>query len=189
MASLERHVLVVCTANVCRSPVAELVLARHFAAAGHTVAVASAGVSGGRIHVHKDTVEAARLGGIDLTGHVSRRLTADMIATEGADLVICMTREHVAQAVGLDPSAWPRSFTLKGLVRRASAPAMLGFSGDWTEWLAAAGAGRKPRDLLGVDTTDDVPDPYGRPLNAHLLMTAVVNDLCARLVRLAPSPD
>ena len=176
-----KRILVVCTANVCRSPVAEHLLRRHLEATGHDAVVTSAGVIGGRLDVHRYTVDAARMGGIDLTGHRSRLLTQDLIATEGADLVIGMAREHVAQVVGLDKTAWPRTFTLKSLVRRSTATPVDVADGDWQAWLEALGADRHANELVRPDPADDVRDAYGLPAAAHMAMTADLNTLCQQL--------
>lgn len=185
-ATAPKRILVVCTANVCRSPVAEHLLRRHLAAAGHEAVVTSAGVIGGRLEVHPFTIDAARMGGIDLTSHRSRRLTADLIATDGADLVIAMTREHVAQIVGLDKTAWPRTFTLKSLVRRSAAAPEGTPAGDWQTWLEALGADRHANELVRPDPADDVRDAYGLPAAAHMAMTADVNLLCEQLATRLP---
>lgn len=179
MAFNERHVLVVCTANVCRSPVAERLLQREWAAAGIPVRVQSAGSLGGRNKVHPHTVEAARFARIDLTDHESRALTTEMIESEGADLVIGMTREHLRAAISLEPSCWPRAFTLRELVRRTSElptpPA------DWDDWLAACHDDRFMGDLMVPQPFDDLPDPYGRPLSEHILMVQEVAGASARI--------
>jgi len=180
----ERHVLVVCTANVCRSPVAERLLQREWAAAGIPVRVQSAGSLGGRNNVHGYTVEAARFARIDLTDHRSRPLTTEMIATEGADLVIGMAREHLRAAISLEPSCWPRAFTMRELVRRTgelpTPPA------DWDDWLAACHDGRHMGDLMVPEPTDDLPDPYGRPLSDHIMMVQEVAGASALIATALP---
>lgn len=181
-----KRILVVCTANVCRSPVAEHLLRRHLAKAGHDVVVRSAGVIGGRLDVHPLTVAAAQMGGIDLTAHRSRLLTRELLATDGADLVIAMTREHVIQIVGLDNTTWPRTFTLKDLVRRATAARAAGEPGDWKSWLETLGADRHASELTDSDPADDVRDAYGLPSAVHLAMTAELNALTQQLAAVAP---
>src|SRR5688572_15173765 len=69
---------------------------------------------GQRVPDHGVAVMAAR--GYDTTGHRSRRLSAKLV--EPADLIVAMAREHVAEVVAANPSAWGRTFTLKELVRR-----------------------------------------------------------------------
>jgi protein-tyrosine phosphatase len=178
-AESPRRVLVVCTANVCRSPVAERLLQRDWTQAGVAVEVRSAGSRGGRNTVHRYTREAAGFARIDLDDHRSRMLTDGMIQTEGADLVIGMTREHLRVALALDPDCWPRAFTLRELARRTdelSPPPT-----EWDDWIARCGSDRD-RALLHVpDLGDDLPDPYGRPASAHILMVQEVSILAGAI--------
>ena len=84
---LER-VLMVCTGNVCRSPMAEGLLRARFAARGRG-SVSSAGIAAlaGR---PADPIAVALLAerGIDLSGHRARQLTPDLIGA--AELVLVM---------------------------------------------------------------------------------------------------
>lgn len=181
------RILVVCTANVCRSPVVQRLLQRRLDEAGLPAVVTSAGTRGGRLDPHHDTVRAAATRGVDLGGHLSRPLTGDIIRHDGADLVIAMTREHLRAVIGVESAAWPRTFTLKELARRGlSTP--LGAVG-LGEWLAAAGEGRRAAGLMGPSVDDDIGDPYGGPYGEHLAMVDEVDDLVTRLVRLLPVRD
>jgi protein-tyrosine phosphatase len=178
------RVLAVCTANICRSPVAERVLRRHLSAAGWDVTVRSAGTHGGRLPVHRDTLAAAAGAGIDLSDHVSRALDRSLLHEDGADLVVAMTREHLRDVVALDPTVWGRTFTLKELVRRAGdVPAG---SVDLATWRAALGDGRRAADLMRPNPADDVADPFGGPASGHAAMVRDLDDLAARLARLVP---
>lgn len=180
----ERRLLVVCTANVCRSPVAERLLRRHIA--DRCLVVSSAGTHGGRLDIHHDTIRAAREIDLDLGGHTSRRLTSALIDTDGADLVLTMTREHLREVVGLAPHAWPRSFTLKELTRRAlDVPSSVT---DFAEWVRLVGEGRRAADLMVASPDDDLDDPYGGPYRGHLDMVREVDVLTRRLATLLPSP-
>jgi len=118
-----RQVLLVCTGNLCRSPLAaalyEAALARRLGcgredllARGH--AVLSAGMAAEAGHpATPETVDAARARGIDLRGHRSRPLTPHLL--DSADRVLVMEGaqrsrllEFAADAAGkvdlLDPS-------------------------------------------------------------------------------------
>jgi protein-tyrosine phosphatase len=184
------RILVVCTANVCRSPVAERLLARHLASAGIAAGVRSAGTVGGRLDVHPHTVVAAAGYEVDLTDHVSRRLTGELLGTEGADLVVTMAREHLREVVALDPDAWPRTFTLKELARRALDAPPTAPRGDpttaWSTWRTAIADGRRAADLLRPDPADDVADPYGGPARHHAEMVAELDALTRRVAQLLP---
>jgi protein-tyrosine phosphatase len=188
--STERRVLVVCTANVCRSPVAERALQREWAACGIPAKVTSAGIRGGRLEVHPYTVEAAGFAKLDLTDHRSRRLDPDLLTTAGADLVLGMTREHLRGAIELDPGCWPRAFTLRELARRiAELTDPDETDTDWDAWLAACHTGRDLQTLLIPDLVDDLPDPYGQPAGAHILMVQEITLLARTIARATPRPD
>ena len=91
-------VLVICTANICRSPMGAGLLQHAFAAQPeplHSLRVASAGVSardGER--VSENSVIALKKAAIDISGHVSRQLTQQML--DEAFVVLCMTESHRA---------------------------------------------------------------------------------------------
>lgn len=107
------------------------------------------------------SVRAMAARGLALDAHVSRAVDAAMLAD--ADLVLGMARHHVRHAVVSDPSAFPRTFTLKELVRRGEALGPRRPDQPLREWLAEVHAGRRSSDLLGESPDDDVADPIGRP--------------------------
>jgi protein-tyrosine phosphatase len=175
-----RRLLVVCTANVCRSAVAERMLARALSGRvdvdGAEWVVRSAGTASVRAPMDRHTVAAAAAVGLTLDGHVARHLSSEIIATDGADLVLTMTREHLRTVVGLDPSAWPRTFTLKEFARRASAIPQVGSDqGGFQAWRARLAEGRRAAGLMKPDPDDDVVDPYGEPRRSHDLMVETLS--------------
>lgn len=82
------HVLVVCTGNVCRSPMAEGLLRARFARLGRG-SVESAGIAAlvGR-PAEPYAVEAVARRGVDISGHRARQLTPELLAA--ADVVLVM---------------------------------------------------------------------------------------------------
>jgi protein-tyrosine phosphatase len=124
--------------------------------------------------------------GLDLGRHRSRAFTAAHL--DGADLVIAMARRHVREAVLASPDAWPRTFTLKELVRRGEACGPRRPGQSLAAWLARVHQGRRTNDLLGDDPCDDVEDPIGRHDHVYEATAAELDDLIGRLVELAFAP-
>ena len=122
------HVLCVCTANVCRSPAAALLLraglrARLGGTAGAEIVVASAGTwASSDRPVEPGTAAALRRAGVsaaDVVAARSTRLTPEAVA--GADLLIGSTAEHVRAVWRFQLASRHRAFTLGELVRLTEA--------------------------------------------------------------------
>jgi len=95
------RVLLVCTGNTCRSPMARVILESALARRGwsQVVEVRSAGV--GAYPGSPATGEAVRVAkrrGLDLSGHESTPLDEELV--EWADLILTMSPSHLA------PVAW-----------------------------------------------------------------------------------
>ena len=187
----ELRVLVVCTANVSRSPLGAAFLSKRLADAGVVASVRSAGVMRTGLPVDELSVIVGRARGVDVAEHRPRRLTAAILAEEGTDLVITMTRAHVREVVALDPSAWGRTFTLKELARLVRRERFAEV-GDTGSWVARFGAGRTVQDLLGADERDDIGDPYGGSLAVHRDIATEIDELLEVVVdgflRFVPTP-
>jgi protein-tyrosine phosphatase len=145
-------VLVVCTANVCRSPLAARLLAAELG-----VPVLSAGA--------RATPGVPACERTAVPGHAAVRLEAGHV--RAATLVLGAAREHRSAAVALVPSAQSRTFTLLQAARLATwlsdqgvaAPAGLGPQDRLAWWVAELDAARgdAPR---GDAADDDLPDPH-----------------------------
>jgi protein-tyrosine-phosphatase len=179
------NVLMVCTGNTCRSPMAAALLGRRLDDAGVKATVRSAGLlfDGKPVTEHGLAVMADR--GLDTSDHRSRRLRPDLLAE--ADLVVGMARSHVREAVALVPDALGRAFTLKEIVRRGEEPGGKAPDEPLEAWLARLAAGRRLSDLLGDSDADDVADPIGGPRRSYERTAAELDDLTMRLARLLSS--
>jgi protein-tyrosine phosphatase len=181
-------VLVVCTANICRSPVAHSLLARALAGSGD-VRVASAG-----LHARDGSPaseDMTRLFGDPLDGFTARQLTREMI--EAADLVLVMTRDHRSAVVDAAPTAVRRTFTLREfadlavLARQVKPTVVGGSAGERLAAFTTLAPRLRVRRAAGVD--DDVADPYGRGEEAHLRALAEIQDAVAAIVGAAGADD
>ncbi|HUQ63692.1 MAG TPA: ribose 5-phosphate isomerase B [Acidimicrobiales bacterium] len=168
-----------CTGNICRSPVAEALLRHRLSDSGADVHVASAGLLRGGLPASEHGIAVLAERGFDLSEHRSQPVTPQLL--EGADLVLGMAREHVREAVVLVPQAFPRTFTLKELVRRGEAIGPRGEGETVEMWLERAHAGRTSIDLMGASPADDVADPIGHPRPIYERMVAELDNLTVRL--------
>lgn len=90
------HILVVCTGNICRSPMGAALLQHALAAQQEplrSLKVLSAGVASRTgEHASPNAVTALRKVGLDIRGHSSRPVTQELL--DKALLVLCMTESH-----------------------------------------------------------------------------------------------
>jgi protein-tyrosine phosphatase len=89
------HILLVCTGNTCRSPLAEVLLRRALQEAGVTdVTVASAGTGAfAGEPASEGSYLVALEHGLDLAAHRARVVTREMV--EASDLALTMSRGHL----------------------------------------------------------------------------------------------
>lgn len=175
------RILVVCTANMCRSPLAAAMLDRALDQRGVAADVRSAGLMTGGRPMPADGLRVAREHGLDLTGHVSQEL--DLWTAERADLILTMTREQGRTILADAPELWSRTFTL------------ISFRG-WLGMRPAGGlghqlgliAGRRQRSEMLGSGPDDVADPIGQRPAAWRRLADVLDEettaLADRLARL-----
>jgi protein-tyrosine phosphatase len=176
------EILLLCTANVCRSVMAQALLSARLAARGVAVPVASAGLLGGGRPPPPPGVLVMAATGIDVTGHRSRIVTADDLAA--ADLILGLAREHVRHAAVLLPAAWPRAFTIRELARRGRQSGARATGEPLGDWLTRAADGRRRPDLLGSHPADDVADPAGGPPRGYQATADLLDRLTRDLVEL-----
>lgn len=157
------HILVVCTGNICRSPMGEIVLADRLAAAGLDLQVTSAGISDEEegAPIHPGTRAILTDNGFDVPRGEAHRVTDAELTSAG--LILAMTRAHAhalgrrATAVGADLERihlW-REFDGSGLQ-----PASAGCFGP--DGVLASGVDDRVRFADGPASSSDadVPDPW-----------------------------
>ncbi len=90
---MEKKILIVCTGNTCRSPMAEGILEKMAEERGLLLDVFSAGTAANEgDEAAEQAVEVLKEKEIDLSGHQAKPLNEEMI--KEADLILVMTERH-----------------------------------------------------------------------------------------------
>ncbi len=134
------HVILLCTGNICRSPMAEKLLQHALAAEDaplKDIRVVSAGVAAGLGNPASDnSVKALQRVNLDLSQHQSQPLTDELL--DRAFAVLAMTHSHLDLVHAFHPDAEPGARL------------------------------HLFREFIGGEETDDeIPDPYGASLDAY----------------------
>ena len=104
-------ILILCTGNICRSPLAEALLRDRAQAQGKKVLVRSAGIGALVDHgADQTTRQVAGLHQIDLGGHRAQQLNLEL--TRWADLILGMEKHHLDYTNDLDPTTRGKTFLL-----------------------------------------------------------------------------
>jgi len=107
-----KRILVLCTGNICRSPMAQAVLQGELAKAGHMDAsVYSAGIAAVVGHAAAEpTQQLMHERGLDISGHRATQLVPDMLLQ--MDLVLVMEKQQQQFVEKMQPAAKGRIFRL-----------------------------------------------------------------------------
>jgi len=177
------RILFVCTANRCRSVLAEAFARRRFA--GRPFIFASAGfLESGRPMPPAGLLVAAE-NGLDMSGHLSQRIEMRRLAEW--DLVLTMSRRHTRELVATDPGLWPRVFTLPQFVRWLDAHPP-GRHAVLRTWIELLGSDRNRSEMVGSRPEDEIADPVdGPPAAWRELVTTLTTDLDRIADRLIPT--
>jgi len=161
------RILVVCTANICRSPMAAAMLAAASVDRGVALTVSSAGFLFEGNPASDTATKVMRERGLDLAPHRSRIVTRQLL--DDADLVLTMERRHARDLV-LKCGNEEKVHTLKAfgalvfeLTAAEHEPSIAGVR----PLLRAAAIARSGPAFLGDGRVDEIADPHGRSARVH----------------------
>lgn len=170
------RILVVCTANICRSPLAEHLLRSALTAASAPGSlrfeVSSAGIRGwdGAEMDPPAAAELTRLGS-DAQEFRARSLTDDQCTA--ADLILTATMEHRAYVLQEVPRALNRTFTLLEFAHLMSeVESVRSVRGSPVELVKRAALARGAATLEDYD----ILDPYGAEADVHRRTADVIHE-------------
>ncbi|MBI4436344.1 MAG: low molecular weight protein arginine phosphatase [Candidatus Omnitrophica bacterium] len=149
-----KRLLVVCTGNSCRSVMAKGLL-KKLLESRKDVEIASAGTAAmPGFRPTQETIEIMARHGIDVSGHLSQRLTPDMV--DRADLVLVMERGHQEEILKKIPRAKKKVFLLREYADTApSSPTM---------------------DI-------EIPDPIAKPIEVYESCFRAIQEAIERVVK------
>jgi protein-tyrosine phosphatase len=175
------EILVVCTGNICRSPIA----AGLFEARGRglleplTVRTAGTGAARGQPPTPEAVASASELGA-DIGAHLSAPLDPGAIK---ADLVLAMTASHREEVVRHAPEAAPRTFTLKELaVLLGELPPVDG-PPSRESVMTRIGRAHHLRAHRATLADEDVADPIGLSVEAYRATAWEIDEAVQEILR------
>ena len=191
------RIMMVCTGNICRSPVADVLLRNALPRERYVVESMGTHALVDRPMTEQAASRAIRLGAAstDVENHRARQMNeADLVAT---DLVLAMSREHRTRIVETAPTIVHRTFTLREFQRLSAS-----LSDEELESLGAHMRSRRKKLPLLLERLrsqrsevgaasgshdDDIVDPYRRSDKTYdrsMALIAPAIDEVARALRL-----
>ena len=123
-------------------------------------------------------VEAMAARGLDVSGHLSRLVTDDLV--DGSDLILTAERDHVVRVATMSSAAFKKAMTLPEFVVRSDPGVVDGAAdpaGGVRAWVEQLTAGRTPREYLSADIAE-IADPTGASNAAFEAAVGAMQELC-----------
>lgn len=192
-----RTILLVCTGNTCRSPMAESMLKDLAARAGLSLEVRSAGV--GAIDGYPPSPNAAKVLAKRKLPEAGPSRSLNGESVEWADLILTMTASHKQAIVQRHPDAVGKTYTLREFAMQGD-PEMEKLAeaerlyGEWQIRLATGQrldeADHEKLMALQRDLPDfDIADPFGGTLETYERSADEIQAALRRVVDLLANSD
>ena len=175
------HIMFVCTGNICRSPMGELLLKRYLA--GTSIQVSSAGTRG--LPAQRINPSSARLMGeigIDASMFCSRRLTKSM--AQSADLILCFEKKHRKNIVTLEPRAVKYTFQINDFANMSEYCAVHGLvAGKTVQGRLSSIIEASTMIRPMIPDAPDIADPIGQPFESFQVAAQETNMALKKILR------
>jgi protein-tyrosine phosphatase len=174
------RVLVVCTANQCRSPMAEFLLRQACSDNGLQWEISSAGthaVSGQSMHKHVRRLLNDR--GVPIDGWQTRRV--DSVMVQEADVILTATRQHRALLVNARTELLGKTYPI---LRFAKLAEYARTTHNWFPRQDSATALLQTADRaeLAGGVMDDLPDPMGKSYREFRRCAGLLDEAIDRIL-------
>lgn len=175
------RILIVCTANIVRSPMAEVIAKAMLRSSSCPILVTSAGTHARSGHpMAPHALAALENLGLDGSGHHARPL--DNALVKDADLILTMETGHRGSAVTMEPSAMHKTFTLQEFAHLSEGRKIRHLSDTVGRAHAVVRTVARRRGAPIRRHPIEIADPYGEPPEEYERCARVIGGSLSRVL-------
>lgn len=181
LRGLGMRIMFVCTGNICRSPMGELLMTHYLN--GTTVRVSSAGTRGLPMHpIDPSSGRLMQSVGIESSGFRSRRLTRQM--ADEADLILCFEKQQRKEIVTLAPAAVRYTFLLDDFANMCDYCARNNMIAGLTIQERLQSVIKKSSMIRPmIPQPKDIADPHGREFSMFCVAAEQTNGAIRKILK------